>query len=208
MGPVKPRRLLLAQGVALFLPLSLLAQSTASSPPATLAPSAPPVGGIENAWDVRTILANISAGNSELKSLLDKLNPQQWVNAKGASTGYILQWQDAERQVNDVLTVTKNLMQKTDSLSLALDDYFRMEAMDVTLHSLADGARQYADRGTSDHLNQLLAKNFNTRERLRDYIRDLTTSTEQNFKIADAEAQRCRGMISREPHPAGKKTTR
>jgi hypothetical protein len=40
---------------------------------------------------------------------------------------------------------------------------------------------------------------------LRDYLRDLAASTEQNFKIADEEAQRCRGMISREPAPAAKK---
>jgi hypothetical protein len=48
-------------------------------------------------------------------------------------------------------------------------------------------------------LSQLIAHNFNNRERFRGYIRDLAASTEQNFKIADEEAQRCRGMISKEP---------
>ncbi len=168
--------------------------------------NAPAPIGVENAWDVRTILSNLSKDGSELKPLLDGLKPQQWYEAKGAPTTYILQWQTAERQLNDVTTVTKALALKTDSLSLALDDYFRLEALDVTTRSLEEGVRKYDGRPVADRFTQLIARNFNNRERFRDYIRDLASSTEQNFKIADQEAQRCRGIISKEPAPTSKRS--
>ena len=164
--------------------------------------------GLENAWDVRPILTKLGKDTDELKPLLDGLDPQQWHTQRGAPTTYILQWQTAERQLNDVSTTTRALNLKTDSLSLALDDYFRLEALDVTMRSLEEGAQKYADRSTADRFNELMARNFNNRERFRDYLRDLATSTEQNFKIADGEAQRCRGMISKETPSASKKPRR
>lgn len=158
--------------------------------------------GLETPWDVRTILTNLTQDTNELKPVLENLRPQEWYDKKGAPSTYILQWQTAGQELRDVVTTNQALAQKTESLSLALDDYFRMEALDVTMRSLSDGAQKYADRATADKLSSLLARNFTNRERLRDYLRDLALSTEQNFKIADEEAQRCRGMISREPAAA------
>ena len=100
----------------------------------------------------------------------------------------------------------RQLSQKTDSLSLALDTYFRLEALDVTTRSFEEGAQRYANRATADKLNALIARNFNNRERLRDYIRDLAANTEQNFKIADDEAQRCRAMITNVPQPLSRRS--
>lgn len=181
------------------------AQTAHSPAPAPQTSAVPQPAGIENPWDVRTILTKLNADTSELKPLLDSLKPQQWYEQKGAPSTYILQWQTAERQLNDVSETSKLLAQKTESLSLALDDYFRLEALDVTAHSLEDGVHKYGDRATAERFSQLLARNFNNRERFRDYIRDLAVSTEQNFKIADEEAQRCRGMISKEPASSAKK---
>jgi hypothetical protein len=127
------------------------------------------------------------------------MNPQEWVNKKGASAVYIQQWQMAHTQLNEVTAASKLLAQKTESLPLALDDYFRLEALEVTSRSLEEAVSRYGDRFTADQLNGLIARNFSRRERFRDYIRDLATTSENNFKLADEEAQRCRGMISREP---------
>lgn len=182
------------------------ASQTAHSPaPVPQTNAVPQPTGLETPWDVRTILTKLNADTSELKPLLDSMKPQQWYEQRGAPSTYILQWQTAERQLNDVSEANKLLAQKTESLSLALDDYFRLEALDVTAHSLEDAVHKYGERVTAERFSQLLARNFNNRERFRDYIRDLALSTEQNFKIADEEAQRCRGMISREPASSAKK---
>jgi hypothetical protein len=186
--------------------VSLLWLATAASQTPSPIP-VPQSGGIESPWGVRAILAEIVKGNEKLQPLLASLDPQAWSTQKGASTAYIVQWQTARRQVNDVVISSQLLSQKTESLPLALDDYFRLEALEISVRSLEEGARKYADRATADQLSASIAHNFTTRERLRDYIRELAVSVDQNFKVADAEAQRCRGIISREPtaaHPSKK----
>ena len=189
-------------GLVCGMALVCAAQQTSPSPPT--APSGhvvPPPAGIENSWDVHTVVDALLKDCEDLKAVLFQLNPQQWYEAKGASSTYILQRNSAQQQVNDVLVTARMFAAKTDSIALAVDVYFRIDALEVTAHSLSEGASRYADRPTSERLNQVIARNFNNREHFRDYVRDLSNTVEQNFKIADDEAQRCRGMISREPAP-------
>ncbi|HEX4164444.1 MAG TPA: hypothetical protein VHZ55_03140 [Bryobacteraceae bacterium] len=162
--------------------------------------------GLENPWDVQTILKKINQDNADLKTLLDGLKPQQWVSQKGAPTTYVLQWQSTEQQLHDISVSSDQLAHKTDSLPLALDNYFRLEALDVTARNIEQGARRYADRASADKLTELIARNFNDRERFRQYLQDLATSFEQTCKIADEEAQRCRGIISKEPASSARKS--
>ncbi|MBV9760132.1 MAG: hypothetical protein JO340_06180 [Acidobacteriaceae bacterium] len=164
----------------------------------------PQAAGLETPWDVRKILSELTAQTDQLKPLLAQLNPQQWAD-KGASSTYILQWQTSQRQLNDVLISINRLSQKTESLSLALDTYFRMEALETTARSLDEGVGRYGSRPMADRLNAYVAHSFDSRQRLRDYLEDLAASTEQNFKIADEEAQRCRGIISKEAPSSSKK---
>ena len=155
--------------------------------------------GVESPYDARKIVADILKEQEQFRPLLTGMNPQEWYDKKGAPSTYILLWQTAQRQLQDV-EITANLTsQKVESLSQLLDMYFRLEALETTARSVGEGAQKYADRASADRLTQLIARNFDTRQRLRDYIRDLAISVEQNFKIADEEAQRCRAMISREP---------
>ena len=155
--------------------------------------------GLENSWDLRTILDGLSKDDQQLAADIALLKPQQWFDQKGAPSTYILQWQLAQQQTKDATTSAGMLMQHTEDLAQGLDLYFRLEALDVTARSLAEAASRYADRQTAQKLKAQLAQNFTQRERFRDYLKDLATSMQQNFKIADAEAQRCRGMISMEP---------
>jgi hypothetical protein len=161
--------------------------------------------GLESAWTLRSILDELVKDNEKLEPLLAQMNPQEWVSKKGASVVYLQQWQEAHTQLNEAMAAAKLLAQKTESLPLALDSYFRLEALEVTSRSLEEAVNRYGDRFTADQLDGLIARNFSRRQRFRDYIRDLAASSELNFKIADQEAQRCRGMISREPVKHGKK---
>jgi hypothetical protein len=169
-----------------------------------------PAAGLENPWDVRKIVTNLQHDVAEVQPLLAQIQPQRWYEEKGAPTTYTVQWQAAQQQLKDVITVTKLLAQRTESLPTALDVYFRLEALELTERALLEGVQKYDTRATADKLSQLIARNFDSRQRLREYIRNLATSTEETFKIADQEAQRCRGMISRESLPtnSGKKARR
>jgi hypothetical protein len=164
--------------------------------------------GLEAPWEVQAFITGIQQNVDRLRPLLAEMHPQQWYDQKGAPSTYILQLQQAQQQLSDIGVTSKNFSQKTDSLSAALDEYFRLEAFDITTRSLEQGARQYGPRGLADRVDALLGQNFSSRERLRDYLRELAMTTEQNFKVADEEAQRCRGIISSEPATTSKKTRR
>ena len=112
------------------------------------------------------------------------MRTQEWESQKGASSVYSTQWHMAQQQLSDVITSSRLLGQKTESLPLALDEYFRLEALEVTTRSLLEGVTKYGERSTADQLNGLIARNFSARERFRDYIRDLAASREQDFKVA------------------------
>jgi hypothetical protein len=194
----------------LFIALNCRAQQTkAPSPPvSTSSGAAPQPAGLETPWDVRKILAALAKDNEQLKPMIVRLNPQEWYDQKGAPSAYIVQWTTAERQVNDVAVSLRLLSANTESLSLAVDTYFRLEALETSTRSLDEGAHKYGDRATADKLSEVIAQDFTNREHFRDYIRDLAGSKEQICKIADEEAQRCRGMISKEPPAATKKLKR
>jgi len=158
----------------------------------------PQISGVQTPWDVRTIIGGLIKENEQFEPVLAAIHPQDWIE-KGASPVYIQQLQQAQRQTRDVVLTSKMFAQKTDQLTLALDEYFRLEALDITARSLEEGLRRYADRPSADKLSAFIAHNFSAREQFRDYLSNLATSQEQNFKIADQEAQRCRGDISKEP---------
>ncbi len=174
--------------------------------PAANQPPAPE--GLENSWDARKIITDVQNDTAQLQPMLAQLSPQIWADKKGAPTTYLVQWQSAQQQGSDLLAVTKLFSQKTESLSQGLDTYFRLEALEVTERSLAQGAQQYDTRATSEKLNMMIAHNFANRERLRNYLRDLAASTAQNFRIADQDAQRCRANLSQVPAPSAKRKKR
>ena len=177
----------------------------ASGKAASPAPPAPPadarqspVAGLENPWDVRKIIADLQNDTSNLEPLLRQINPQEWYDKKGAPSTYIVQWQSAQQQLSGVLSAAQLFAQKTEGLSLALDTYFRVESLEVAERALLEGVRKYDTPANAGKLDALISHNFTSRERIRGYLRDLASTTEQNFKIADGEAQRCREMISRQ----------
>ncbi len=194
--------------IVLILMVAFAYAAQAPAPPSGSATKIPAATGLEAPWDVRKIIAALLSDNQELKPVIAQLGPQAWYEQKGAPSTYVIQWTTAQRQVNDVVIASQLLSQNTESLSLAVDAYFRLEALETTLRSLNEGARQYGQRAVADKLSELIAREFSDRERFRDYIRDLATSKEQDFKVADQEAQRCRGMISKESPAYSRKPKR
>ena len=172
--------------------------------PAATAPSptpsqnhAPPPEGLQAPWDIRQMLTALNAQNEKIKPILEQMHPQQWLD-NGAPPAYVSQYQEARSRMDDVIRSVKNLSQQTDSLSAALDTYFRMESLEISARSVYECVKKYGERTSAEQLSEVIAQNFNNRQKFRGYLRDLSVEREQEFKIADEEAQRCRGMISKE----------
>jgi hypothetical protein len=205
------RSLVLALAVTLPVMLCGAQQQTAAQsqpvplppPQAVSAQKAP--AGLEAPWDVKQMLSDVAAQNQRFKPLLNEMKPEQWL-ANGAPPSYVNQYQQAQARVDDAIRAAGALSFQTDNLPLALDAYFRMEALEYVARSLEQCVRRYGERRQADQLATLIAQDFSHREKLRNYLQNLSTERDQEFKIADQEAQRCRGIISKEspsPHSPG-----
>jgi hypothetical protein len=174
-----------------FLLIVSAACAAAQTPPAAVATE----------WDISKTLDSLSTQAKRLKPILDQLTADQWV-AKGAPQAYVSQWRAAEDGLGYLVNATSALEKQPDRLTLALETYFRMQALENNLNSLVDGVRRYQNPAVGDLLMGVLGENTSNRDKLRQYITDLAANKEQEFQVVDKEAQRCRGVLNRQPAPS------
>jgi len=155
----------------------------------------PPSQGVPEDWDVRTMLRNLQTQAQHLKPILDQVHPENWV-AQGAPKEYITQAQNTQAELRYLQQNSDAFLKQPERLPLALDTYFRMQSLDTMLGSLIQGIRKYQNPAVGDLVQGILNENTGNRDRLREYIRQLATEKEQEFQIADREAQRCRGVLN------------
>jgi hypothetical protein len=149
-------------------------------------------------WDVSRAAKDLSAQAERLKPLLDQLTPEQW-QAKGAPAAYITQRRGAQDELGYMMRAAANLSRQPEMLTVALETYFRLQAVESQVTSLVEGVRRYQNPAVGDLIVSVMAANSANRDQLRQYITDLAQTREQEFQVADKEAQRCRGVLMRQP---------
>lgn len=154
-------------------------------------------GGVAPEWDVRSNMAALTADIGKLQPLLAEMQPRDWVN-KGAPAAYVKQHESAAASMQHLAAATGKLAAEPDRLTAALDAFFRMEKMELLLASLKEGARRYQSPALADRVTAAIAANSVHRDRLRQHVAELAATREQEFEIVDREAQRCRGVLSRQ----------
>lgn len=154
-------------------------------------------------WDIRAVLKEISAHSKRLVPVLDKVNPAAWT-AKGASEGYLAQWKSTRAQADALSGDALELSANPEKLPAALKTFFRMQSIEFSVASLAEGVRKYQNPAMAELLTSLAGENGANRERFQRYIVDLAAQREQEYQIMDHEAQRCRGILLRESPPVKK----
>lgn len=164
------------------------------------AQTAAPPAGVSSEWDVRKLLDSLDSQAEHLKPVMDQIKPETWV-AKGAPEAYVAQGKSAQAELRYLLASSQALSRDPEKLTLALDTYLRMQAMESTLGSLIEGIRKYQNPALADLAQALVTENSTNRDRLSQYLRDLAAQKEQEFQVADHEAQRCRGMLLSQPAP-------
>lgn len=149
-------------------------------------------------WDVGKTLTAIAAHAGRLGPLLEQIQPQEWVS-KGAPEQYVTQWKDSRTQVQAIVTAASELGRNPGKLTEVLQLLFRVQSLEATLASLREGIRKYHNPAVADLLNGVVAENGANRNRLQQYVLDLAAEKEQQFTVADREAQRCREFLSKQP---------
>jgi hypothetical protein len=174
-----------------LIPFLVFAASIASGQ--TAQPS-----GVSSEWDVRKLLDSLDLEAQHLKPVVDQVKPESWA-AKGASTTYVTQWKAAEAELRYFLSSSEALSRQPEKLTLALDTYFRMQALESTVSSVMEGVRKYQNPALANLMQTVLGENNANRDRLRQYVQDLAAQKEQELQVADKEAQRCRDTLLRQP---------
>jgi hypothetical protein len=173
----------------LFLPLIAAGLVLAQEPPAAT--------GVSPEWDVKANMSTFAADVRRIEPVLRQVKPAEWVE-KGAPKAYVRQLQSSQNSLQNLVASTNSLAQDPNRLSVALETFFRMEKMELLLGSLREGVRKYQSADIADQLTVLLASNSVHRDRLRQHLTDLATVREEEFKVVDEEAQRCRSNLSRQ----------
>jgi hypothetical protein len=115
--------------------------------------------------------------------------------AKGAAPTYNQLRDGALGQSKAIVGAMHDLAQHPTKLSDCLSALFRIQSMEMELISLDPGLRKYQNSALADLISSLLAEGNRNRDRFRQYVVDLAASKEQQFDVADKEAQRCRESI-------------
>lgn len=152
--------------------------------------------GMENAWDIHKTLAAIALLADRIAPVLDQIHPETW---NGAPDGYIAQARTCRNELKALAAESRKFDQNPEKLTDALQLLFRIRATETVLASFSDGLRKYSNPPLADMLNAAVAEDAANKDRLQQYILELAIAREQEFRVADEEAQRCRQTLSRRP---------
>lgn len=154
--------------------------------------------GIEPDWDIRPVLKEIAAHAQRLVPVLDQIDTKGMVQ-NGAPETYASQINESKVQAKALATEALAIATSPEKLSADLETFFRMQSLEKTLASIQEGLRKYWNPAIADLLSSQVAENGPNRERFQRYIVDLAAEREQMYAIMDHEAQRCRGILAKQP---------
>jgi hypothetical protein len=181
---------------------ALFAQGQPAAPnPAAQSAAASEPAGIETPWEIAPVLQEIGAHATRLQPELDKIDVKSWL-AKGAPDTYAAQLQSSKDQARAIAGEAVALSRDPEKLSVSLQLFFRIQGLEAMLGSLEDGLRRYQSPAAAQQLAALEAENGANRDRLQSYIVSLAAQQEQEYKVMDREAQRCRGILTTPVSPA------
>lgn len=160
-------------------------------------PLAAQTASVQQAWDIGKTLKGVSANITRIMPILEQIRPQEWVS-RGAPDTYATQWKSSIAQANAISSVAQSLQLHPEKLPDALQLLFRIQAFHAELASVGEGLRKYQNPALADLMFSVASEDLAVREQLQQYVLDMATEKEQQFQVADREAQRCRASLSRE----------
>ncbi|MBK7927132.1 MAG: hypothetical protein IPJ98_06395 [Bryobacterales bacterium] len=189
--------------VALLATTPLWPQQQAPPPDA---PSAAGADGLTTEWNIQKTIHAVGIQASRLIPLLDDVRPAEWVD-KGAPDAYVTQLRDLRAELGYAARTAQELLQDADDLGKAFELFMRLDSSRGMYRSLVQGVRTYQNPALADLLESVELEGDAPRSHFRNYLIELATMKERELKIIDQEAQRCRGMLIRQPaaRPAPKR---
>lgn len=154
--------------------------------------------GVIPEWEARRDIPSLPDKVRKILPILEQLQPQGWV-AKGAPEAYVQQWKAAQTEVGYLQQTADSLAKDPERLTLALDAYFRLQAIDTRLGNLTDAIRKYQNPALADLFQSIAGETGTVRVGLQQYIVEVATQRETEWRVMESEAQRCRTQLTAPP---------
>ncbi len=155
-------------------------------------------GGVTPDWEIRDAAAALQKHTKVVDDLLKQLKPEEWAKQGGPGL-YGEQWKQAKEFNTYLGTQAEGLAANPAKLSLVIDVFLRIEHLQPLLDSLTGGIRAYQNSPLADLLASAIGQNAATREKLKEYTRELAVEREKEWDIANEEAQRRRAILVKRP---------
>lgn len=162
------------------------------------APTVAAADGLTTEWDIQKTIHAVGVQAGRLIPMLDEVRPDEWL-AKGAPEAYVAQLRDLRAELGYAARTAQELQQNADDLGKAFELFMRLDSSRAMYRSLVQGVRTYQNPALADLLESVEIEGDAPRSRFRNYLVELATMKERELKIVDQEAQRCRGMLIRQP---------
>jgi len=151
---------------------------------------------MQNEWDIHKTLDAIALHADRLAPFIDQIHPENWI-AAGAPEAYVSQAKTCHSELLAIAASARDLSRNPEKLTGALQLLFRIRTLETMLGSLGEGLRKYQNPPMAEMLHGAVAEDAGNRDRLQQYSLELAIAKEQEFHVADEEAQRCRQSLSR-----------
>lgn len=167
-----------------WLSLAVSVAALSAQPPAA-------ADGVVPDWEAAEILKQLAVSLKKVVPVLNAFKPGEWT-AQGASETYIAQLATARSEIEFLAAAMEDLSAKPSHLGPAVKIVTRMSLQDRRLASLCEGVRRYQNAALAELLVGIQNEQADRRDRFLRFVEDLAEIREQECRIMDAEAQRCR----------------
>ena len=149
---------------------------------------------------LKTLFQQIGGRAARLQPMMDGIHADEWV-AKGAPDAYVAQNKSAREQLVAIQREMAGLAQHPDQMSDTMKALFRVQAFHRLLGTLLGGVRRYQNPAVADLIESVAAEDQADLDRMAQYLIDLAAQKEHELQVMDSEAQRCRGILIKQPPP-------
>ena len=136
--------------------------------------------------------------SSRLQLLLQQVKPQTWPD----SSTYTALLQSISKDNFAIAAAHQD--QIVDSLGVLE----QLHSVQESLSRLAIGVSKYQNPALAELITGIQAEGKSARDAYRDHVLQLVADREEQFQVADHEAQRCRAILSKDPHAAAQRAVK
>jgi hypothetical protein len=155
--------------------------------------------------DIAAVYNQLAQRAARIEPMLQQLHPKDWI-ADGAPDTYVVQWTTVVEQFRAIQSDMAALVQQPDNMTEAMKALFRAQSNNQLLGSLMGGVRKYQNPAIADLIESVAAEAGADIENIQRHLLRLAEEKDQQYKLVDNEAQRCRAILSKQPAAPARST--